>query len=116
LSGGVIYPRLGVLVGPLAVEAFSKIHADVAVMSAGGITLEGMTNSHGLLIDIQLAMIRAAAKVIFCLDHTKFGRRSVTPLCGLDCIDVIVTDNQAPDELVTQLRAKDIEVIVAPAA
>jgi DeoR family transcriptional regulator, fructose operon transcriptional repressor len=114
LSGGVIYPRLGVLVGPLAVEAFSKIHADVAVMSAGGITLDGLTNSHGLLIDIQLAMIRAAPRVIFCLDHTKFGRRSVSPLCGLDCIDVIVTDSQAPAELVAQLRAREIEVIVAP--
>jgi DeoR family transcriptional regulator, fructose operon transcriptional repressor len=115
LSGGVIYPRLGVLVGPLAIETFSKIHADVAIMSAGGITVEGLTNSHGLLIDIQLAMIRAAARVIFCLDHTKFGRRSVTPLCGLDCIDAIVTDSQAPAELVTRLRAREIEVIVAPA-
>ena len=114
LSGGVIYPRLGVLVGPLAVESFSRIHADVAVMSAGGITLEGLTNSHGLLIDIQLAMIRAAAKVIMCLDHTKFGRRSVTPLCGLEPIDTIVTDSKAPPELVTQLRGKGIEVIVAP--
>jgi DeoR/GlpR family transcriptional regulator of sugar metabolism len=116
LSGGVIYPRLGVLVGPLAVEAFSKIHADVAVMSAGGITLEGLTNSHGLLIDIQLAMMRAAAKVIMCLDHTKFGRRSVTPLCDLEPIDIIVTDASAPTDLVEQLRAKEIEVIVAPAA
>ena len=114
VSGGVIYPRLGVLVGPLAVEAFSKIHADVAVMSAGGITLEGLTNSHGLLIDIQLAMIRAAAKVIFCLDHTKFGRRSMTQLCDLEPIDVIVTDHQAPAELVEQLQAKGIEVVVAP--
>jgi DeoR family transcriptional regulator, fructose operon transcriptional repressor len=114
LSGGVIYPRLGVLVGPLAVEAFSKLHADVAVMSAGGITLEGLTNSHSLLIDIQLAMIRAAAKVIFCLDHTKFGRRSVSPLCDLEQIDTIVTDSQAPAELVAQLRAQEIEVIVAP--
>src|SRR5215471_3765817 len=71
VAGGVIYPRLGVSVGPLAVEAFSKIHADVAIMSAGGITPEGITNSHGLLIDIQLAMIKAAQKVIFCIDHTK---------------------------------------------
>ena len=116
VSGGVIYPRLGVLVGPIAVEAFSKMHADVAVMSGGGITLEGITNSHGLLIDIQLAMIRAAHKVIFCLDHTKFGRRSVSTLCGLDNIDVIVTDNQAPNDLVEQLRSHGVEVIVAPAA
>lgn len=116
LSGGVLYPRLGVLVGPLAVETFSKVHADVAVMSAGGITLEGLTNSHGLLIDIQLAMMRAAAKVIMCLDHTKFGRRSVLPLCDLEPVDVIVTDSGAPAEMVEQLRQKGIEVIVAPPA
>ncbi|MCO5053012.1 MAG: DeoR/GlpR family DNA-binding transcription regulator [Verrucomicrobiae bacterium] len=113
VSGGVIYPRLGVLVGPLAVEAFAKIHADVAIMSAGGITPDGLTNSHGLLIDIQRAMMRAAAKVIMCLDHTKFGRRSVSSLSDLARIHTIVTDHQAPSDLVTQLRAQGIEVIVA---
>jgi DeoR family fructose operon transcriptional repressor len=113
VTGGVIYPRLGVLVGPLAVEAFTKLHADVAIMSGGGIALEGVSNSHGLLIDIQRAMIHAAHKVIFCFDYTKFGRQSVLPLCGLDCIDTIVTDRQAPRELVNQLRKKNIEVIVA---
>ncbi len=114
VSGGVIYPRLGVLVGPLAVESFLKIHADVAVMSSGGLTMEGITNSHGLLIDIQRAMIKAAQKVIFCFDHTKFGRRSVSPLCDLDCVDVIVTDAGAPLELVESLRGRGIEVVLAP--
>jgi DeoR/GlpR family transcriptional regulator of sugar metabolism len=113
LSGGVIYPRLGVLVGPLAVEAFSKLHADVAIMGAGGITLDGITNSHGLLIDIQRAMIHAAQKVVLCLDHTKFGRKSVSELCGLDSIDTIVTDSSAPKELVEALRTRDLEIVVA---
>jgi DeoR family fructose operon transcriptional repressor len=115
VSGGVIYPRVGVLVGPLAVEAFSKMHADVAIMSAGGITLEGVTNSHGLLIDIQRAMIEGAQKVIFCFDHTKLGRKSVLPLCGLDSVDTIVTDSAAPASLVQALRAQSLEVVVAPA-
>ncbi len=114
VSGGVIYPRLGVLVGPLAVEAFSKIHADVALMSAGGITLEGITNSHGLLIEIQRAMIRGAQKVIFCLDHTKLGRKSISFLSELDCIDTLVTDQGAPADLVCELRQRGIEVVVAP--
>jgi DeoR/GlpR family transcriptional regulator of sugar metabolism len=115
VSGGVIYPRLGVLVGPVAVDAFTRIHADVAIMSAGGISLEGITNSHGLLIDIQRAMIKGSQKVIFCLDHTKFGRRSVLPLCDLDSADMIVTDSAAPAELVEALRGRGLEVIVAPA-
>lgn len=114
VSGGVIYPKLGVLVGPLAVEAFAKMHADIAIMGAGGIALEGVSNSHGLLIDIQRAMIKAAQKVIFCFDHTKFGRRSVLPLCDLDCIDVVVTDSGAPAELIEPLRAKGIDVLIAP--
>lgn len=114
LSGGVIYPRLGVLVGPLAVESFSRMHADVAVMSAGGITLEGVTNSHVLLIEIQQAMMRAAQRVIFCLDHTKFGRRSMSVLGSLAGIHVIVTDQAAPRELVEGLRDRGIEVVVAP--
>lgn len=113
LAGGVLYPRLGVVVGPMTVEAFTRMRADVAVMSAGGITLEGITNSHALLIDIQRAMLKSAQKIIFCLDHTKFGRLSVSPLCGLDMIDVVVTDSQAPVELVARLRERGVEVVVA---
>jgi len=113
VSGGVIYPRLGVLVGPLAVEAFSKIRADAAIMSCGGITLEGITNSHGLLIEIQRAMIQAARKVIFCIDSTKFGRQSITKLCDLATIDAVVTDKAAPANLLRALRKQGIKVIVA---
>ena len=115
VTGGVIYPRLGVLVGPMAVEAFSKMHADVAIMSAGGITLDGITNSHGLLIDIQRAMLQAAGKVILCVDHTKFGRKSVARLCDLEAIDVIVTDEAAPTDLVEALRRRGVEVVLAGA-
>jgi len=107
-------PRVGVLVGPMTREAFTNMRADVAIMGAGGITLEGVTNSHALLIDIQQAMLEAAQKIIFCLDHTKFGRQSVSRLCGLDMADVIVTDSQAPQDLVNSLRERGVEVIVAP--
>jgi DeoR family fructose operon transcriptional repressor len=113
VSGGVIYPRLGVLVGPLAVDAFAKIRADVAIMSCGGITAEGITNSHGLLIEIQRAMINAARRVIFCIDSSKFGRQSISRLCDLDTIDVVVTDPGAPAPFLEELRRHKIHVTVA---
>ena len=114
LSGGVIYPRLGVLVGPHAVETFSRMHADVAILSGSGISETGIYNSHALLVDIQRAMIAGAARVIFCFDHTKFGRRSTFFLTDFSEVDVVVTDAAAPPELVATLRAQDIDVQVAP--
>ena len=116
VSGGVIYPRLGVLVGPQAIETFGKVHADVAIMSASGITEEGIFNSHGLLIDIQRAMLLAARKVIFCLDHTKFDRRSMFFLGDFSRVSVMVTDSAAPAPLIDSLRARNVEVVVAPMA
>jgi DeoR family fructose operon transcriptional repressor len=116
VSGGIIYPRLGVLVGPHAVETFSRVHADVAILSGSGICEEGIYNSHALLVDIQRAMMAGAAKVIFCLDHSKFNRRSTFFLSDFEPIDLVVTDAQAPEPLVAALRTKGIEVVVAPAA
>lgn len=113
LSGGVIYPRLGTLVGPHAVDTFSRMHADVAILSGSGISADGIYNSHALIVDIQKAMMAGAAKVIFCLDHTKFGRRSTFFLCDFAHVDVVVTDSKAPADLVAELRHKGIEVVVA---
>jgi len=116
VAGGIIYPRLGVLVGPHAVETFSRVHADVAFLSGSGISEEGIYNSHALLVDIQHAMMAGAAKVVFCLDHAKFNRRSTFYLSDFGPVDSVVTDSQAPEALIATLRSKGIEVIVAPAA
>lgn len=113
VAGGVLYPRLGVLVGPLTVSAFAGMDADMAIMGGSGITGEGIYNSHALLIDIQRAMIGAARKVVFCLDHTKFGRRSMSFVCGLDEVDCVVTDDRAPEDLVAEVRERNVEVICA---
>lgn len=114
LSGGVIYPRLNMLVGPHAVESFTRMHVDVAVLSGSGLTEEGIYNSHTLLLDIQRAMIAGAAKVVFCFDHSKFGRRSPFFLSDFAAVDVIVTDSAAPAGLVAELRAQGLEVVIAP--
>ena len=113
VTGGVIYPRLGVLVGPLAVAAFAQVHADVAIMSCGGITTEVVTNSHGLLIEIQRAMMEAARRIILCVDHTKFGRQSISELCTLEAIDTLITNELPPPEMQAALAKAGVELIHA---
>ncbi|MGI6347033.1 MAG: DeoR/GlpR family DNA-binding transcription regulator [Limisphaerales bacterium] len=115
VTGGVVYPRLGVLTGPNAVEGFSKIHADVAIMGAGGLDVQdGVTNTHALLIDMQLAMIKAARKVIFCMDSTKLGARSLFFLCSADQVQTLVTNSDVDPVLVKALRKKGVDVHLVP--
>jgi DeoR/GlpR family transcriptional regulator of sugar metabolism len=113
VSGGLIYPKLGVLVGPLAVAAFGQVQADLAILSCAGVTPDGVTNSHSLLIEIQLAMIKAARQVVLCIDHTKFGRQSIARLCGLEVIDALITNQPPPNDVQIALSRADVELIVA---
>jgi DeoR family transcriptional regulator, fructose operon transcriptional repressor len=113
VSGGMIYPRLGALIGPNAVDSFLHMHVDVAVLSASGLSEDGLYNSHALVVDIQRAMISSAARVVFCMDHTKFNRRSTFFLTDFAPIDVVVSDQAPPEPLATALRSSGVEIVVA---
>lgn len=113
ITGGFIYPRLGMLLGPLAEESLAKVHVDIAFMSGGGITAEGVTNSNNLIVAAQLKMMAAASRVVFCLDHTKFGRHALSFCAPLDEVHTVITDKATPRSQVAMLQKHGIEVIVA---
>ncbi len=93
LIGGVVYPRTGVAMGPLAVAAMSSIRVRRTILGAGGITAEGVFNSNSLLVETERQMMRCGQEVVVVADHTKFGRQSLTRLCGLDEVHRVVSDD-----------------------
>lgn len=113
VSGGMIYPRLGALIGPNAVESVAHMHVDVAVLSASGLSEDGFYNSHALVVDIQRAMISSAARVIFCIDHTKFDRRSTFFLTDFAPVDVVISDQRPPKAVASALESNGVELVIA---
>ncbi len=109
LTGGYLYPRSGMLVGPEAVESLRKHHATIAFLSVGGVTEEGITNNHHLVVEVERAMIERADRIVLLADASKFGRRELVPECGWDEIDLLVTD-RFPDEKCAKLVAEKIRV------
>ena len=63
---------------------------------------------------MQRAMINAAGRVLFCVDSSKLGRQSISKLCDLDTIDILITDSGAPADFLEMLRRRNVQVIVAP--
>jgi len=113
LTGGYLFPRLRVTLGPLCEQMLSGVMADVLIMGIGGITAEGFSNTNTLVVSPQRKMIEVSHKVVIVADHTKFGRRAVMPLAPLDVADTVVSDTGLPAEYREMLRAHDIQVLLA---
>jgi DeoR/GlpR family transcriptional regulator of sugar metabolism len=97
LIGGYILPRTGVATGPLAVAAMQDIRVHKTIMGAGGIVAEGVFNANSLLVETERQMMRCAQEVVLVADHSKFGRLSLSKLCGLGEIGTMVVDSGLSD-------------------
>ncbi|MBL9208303.1 MAG: DeoR/GlpR transcriptional regulator [Opitutaceae bacterium] len=101
VTGGSIYNRLGVLVGPLCEQSLEHIHADLAILGGAGITESGVWNHNALIVATQRKMIAAAEQSVFAMDHTKFGRKALALTAGFNPRFTIVTDTK-PDAAIAR--------------
>jgi len=109
--GGLLRPVAFTFVGPQAEEYFRSINASICFLSATGLTLhEGITDVNLLEIQVKRAMASSSDRVIFLLDSSKWGVRSLARVVPLVDVDVLITDMAAPASLVESLRAMGVEV------
>jgi DeoR family fructose operon transcriptional repressor len=113
LTGGYLYPRLRLMVGPLCEQMLSGITADVLIMGMGGVTEAGFSNSNTLVVSHERKMIEVARKVIIVADRTKFGRASMIHLAPLEVADIVVSDAALSPDDQEMLKAHGVEALLA---
>ncbi len=92
LIGGSLYPRTGVLVGPIATRALSDLYADLLLFSLAGVYERETFNINLAQAEVERTMLSQAARSVLLMDASKFGRKSLARVCGVDEIEQIVTD------------------------
>ncbi len=105
VTGGSIYRRLGVLIGPLCEASFANTHADLAILGGIGITAEGVWAQNALIVAAQRKMIAAADRTIFALDNSKFGRKALSLAAAFESRFTIVTDVRPAPEVTRAINA-----------
>ncbi len=113
-SGGILRPESSTFVGPTTEQFFRNFHARCLFLSATGLTIEaGVTDPHVLEIQVKRAMIGSAGTVVLLLDSSKFGVKSLMTIMDTAAISHIITDEDAPPEMVQTLRQQGVDVLVA---
>lgn len=100
--------------GRFAEEITRKLNANKAILGASGITIKnGITSPDEMKAGLKKAMIENSTELIIVADHTKLTRISLIPICTLEKVSTLVTDSQAPMEIVEIIRSMGVRVILA---
>ncbi len=93
LTGGLLYPRYGVLLGPAAESMLASVHTKTMFLSTAGIHEGAIYNQNLLLVEAERKMMEKAQEVILLADSSKFGQQALARLCNLSDVDVVVSDD-----------------------
>lgn len=111
VCGGILRPDASTLIGPYAVEYFNSINADIAFLSAVGISPEkGASTATRFDAELMRTIINCAKKAILISDSTKFGKYSYVNVASLTEFYEIITDKFLDEKIYTALKKNGINI------
>lgn len=114
LLGGSVRAITQAVVGDTALRGLALMRADVAFIGTNALTLDhGLSTADPQEAAIKSAMVTNAHKVVVLCDSTKLGNDYLVSFAGINDIDVVITDNGAPESFVESLREREVDVVVA---
>ncbi len=114
LVGGTVRAQDGAVFGGAALEFIERYKVDYAVVGASALDYdEAIFDFDSREVDVARAIPTNARKKILACDAGKFLRRAPMRTCGIDEIDVMVTDRQPPLQFMAAAQAARTKVVVA---
>lgn len=112
--GGEYRPQAEALVGPAAVRQIEDYHVSTTFFGTDGFTLEhGLSTSLVENAQVVQRMCAQATRRVLCVDSSKVGNRGFVRIMPVTEVDTIVTDDCFPSDLIVELEALGVEVIIA---
>jgi DeoR family transcriptional regulator of aga operon len=112
--GGQLRQSSSSVMGPYAEQILNDVSCSMVFLGVDGIDLQmGITTTSLLEARLNQKMIDAAQTTIVLADSSKFGKRGLGKICGLDQIQHIITDSGISKETVELLEEKGVSVTIA---
>lgn len=109
ILGGVLRMTSASAVGPFAEEMIRQHACSKLFLGVDGFDLDhGLTTTDPMEAQVNRLMIDAAEQTIVVTDASKFGRRGLSRICGIDRIDRVITDENVPDAVRNALDERGI--------
>lgn len=112
--GGQIGTKSYAIVGSEAEKALKKYFAKLCIIGVEGVDLEkGLTSNSQMDANITMILVERASKRILVTDSSKIGQVALIPVCPLENIDILVTDEGTPQSFIDEAQKRGVEVFIA---
>jgi DeoR/GlpR family transcriptional regulator of sugar metabolism len=99
-------------VGSEAVNYLDHVYANTALLATTCLSIErGLTNRNRQESEIKRRMVERAERVILLMDSSKFGRQTMSLVCPVEEIDMLITDTNLAAADRRALEKAGVEVI-----
>ncbi len=114
IPGGVARSESYELVGPLAEASLQTLNLGVVFVGVDGIALAaGLTTHHDVEANTNRLLIDRAQRVVVVADSSKLERVTFARICGVDRVDVLITDDKAPAAVLEALEHAGVTTVIA---
>lgn len=111
MPGGTLRREMASLTGGNGLDAFRRFNIQKGFFGATGISVpEGLTDVSVGEAEVKRPLLAMCREVVAVLDATKWGRVGLASFAALESINRIITDVNAPADLVEQVRALGIQI------
>lgn len=112
--GGLIRPNSSSVAGSHAMRVLDDISCGIIFLGVDGIDPDfGMSISNLAEATLNQKMIETAQTVVILTDSSKFGRRGLGRICGLEQVHYIITDDKISPGHIKTIEDNDIKLIIA---
>jgi DeoR/GlpR family transcriptional regulator of sugar metabolism len=110
--GGQYAKKFHGFFGLLAEDTLRSLRADVALVSTSSIHGVSAFHQDQEVVQLKRLMLKAAARKILLVDHSKFGRPALHFLTELGTFDAVLTGAEPPADAKAELEAADINLTI----
>lgn len=113
VPGGQVFPEQNIILSAGGDDLMPRFYAPKLFMGAASIGPQGLMQADIVLVAAERRLIDRAEKLIVLADSSKFAISSGNVVCGLEEVDMLISDAGLSADSQAMIRAAGIELLIA---
>ena len=111
VPSGAVFPEQSIILSVFGEDGMPRFHAPKLFMGAASIGPQGLMQADIVLVAAERRLIDKADEIIVLADASKFAAPSGNVVCGLEEVDILITDASLNDPARAMLIAAGVRII-----